>query len=96
VVGQAVVGQAVVAVELVPPPGQPPATGFSSKAVDGHIVWDEALFSYRFGDPTSRNDADSAPFAMTSVVANPFFDWSDDRPLRIPSGAATSAPALSR
>ena len=21
---------------------------------------------------------------MTSVVANPFFDWSDDRPLRIP------------
>jgi isoamylase len=55
-----------------------------AKAVDGRIAWDEALFSYRFGDPTSRNDADSAPFAMTSVVANPFFDWSDDRPLRIP------------
>ena len=55
-----------------------------AKAVDGRIAWDEALFSYRFGDPTSRNDADSAPFAMTSVVVNPFFDWSDDRPLRIP------------
>jgi glycogen operon protein len=55
-----------------------------AKAVDGRIAWDEALFSYRFGDPTSRNDADSAPFAMTSVVANPFFDWSDDRPPRIP------------
>ena len=42
-----------------------------AKAVDGRIAWDEALFSYRFGDPTSRNDADSAPFAMTSVVVEP-------------------------
>ena len=31
----------------------------------GSIDWDEALFSYRFGDPASFNDADSAPFAMT-------------------------------
>ena len=55
-----------------------------AKAIDGRIEWDEALFSYRFGDPTARNDADSAPFAMTSVVVNPFFDWDDDRPPRIP------------
>jgi isoamylase len=55
-----------------------------AKAVDGRIGWDEALFAYRFGDPTSRNEADSAPFAMTSVVVNPFFDWADDHPLRIP------------
>ena len=55
-----------------------------AKAVDGHIDWDEALFSYRFGDPTSRNVADSGPFAMTSVVHNPYFDWGNDRPLRIP------------
>ena len=33
---------------------------------------------------TARNDADSAPYAMTSVVINPFFDWAGDRPLRIP------------
>ena len=33
---------------------------------------------------SSYNDADSAPYAMTSVVINPFFDWADDRPLRIP------------
>ena len=39
---------------------------------------------HRFGDPTSRNDADSGPFAMTSVVINPFFDWDRDRPPRIP------------
>ena len=55
-----------------------------AKAVDGHIDWDEALFSYRFDDPTSRNDDDSAPFAQTSVVINPFFDWANDRPLSIP------------
>ncbi|WP_103381285.1 glycogen debranching protein GlgX [Pseudonocardia dioxanivorans] len=53
-------------------------------AVDGEITWDEAMFAYRFGDPDSRNDADSAPFAMRSVVADPYFDWQDDRPLRIP------------
>jgi isoamylase len=55
-----------------------------AKAVDGRIQWNEAMFGYRFGDPDSYNDADSAPYAMTSVVINPFFDWHDDRPLRIP------------
>ncbi|HET6529920.1 MAG TPA: glycogen debranching protein GlgX [Actinoplanes sp.] len=55
-----------------------------AKAIDGRIEWDEALFSYRFGDPGSINDADSAPYAMRSVVINPFFDWGNDRPLRIP------------
>jgi isoamylase len=55
-----------------------------AKAVDGTITWNEALFGYRFGDPSSYNDADSAPYAMTSVVVNPFFDWGNDRPLRIP------------
>ncbi len=55
-----------------------------AKAVDGEIDWDEALFSYWFGDPQSRNDADSAPHAMRSVVVNPFFEWAGDRPLRIP------------
>jgi isoamylase len=55
-----------------------------AKAIDGRIKWNEALFAYRFGDPDSYNDADSAPYAMTSVVINPFFDWSDDRPPRIP------------
>jgi glycogen operon protein len=55
-----------------------------AKAIDGRIEWNEALFAYRFGDPDSYNDTDSAPYAMTSVVVNPFFDWTDDRPLRIP------------
>jgi isoamylase len=55
-----------------------------AKAIDGRIRWDEALFSYRFGDPGSYNDADSAPYAMRSVVINPFFDWANDQPLRVP------------
>jgi isoamylase len=55
-----------------------------AKAIDGEYRWDEALFSYRFADPGAFNDTDSAPYAMTSVVTNPFFDWQDDRPLRIP------------
>ncbi len=55
-----------------------------AKAIDGENEWDEALFSYRFGDPDSFNDADSAPFAAKSVVTNPYFDWAGDHPLRVP------------
>ena len=55
-----------------------------AKAIDGHNDWNEALFAYRFGHPDSVNDADSAEFAQRSVVINPFFDWGNDRPLRIP------------
>jgi glycogen operon protein len=55
-----------------------------AKAIEGHNQWNEALFSYRFGHPASFNDADSAPYAMRSVVINPFFDWGNDRPLHIP------------
>jgi len=55
-----------------------------AKAMDGHIEWNQALFSYRFGEPQSFIEGDSAPYAMRSVVINPFFDWANDRPLRIP------------
>jgi isoamylase len=55
-----------------------------AKAIDGAITWNEALFGYRFGDPGSFNDADSAPYTMKSVVVNPFFDWANDTALRIP------------
>ncbi|MBM2620277.1 glycogen debranching protein GlgX [Actinoplanes sp. LDG1-06] len=55
-----------------------------AKAIDGHYEWNESLFSYRFGDPGSFNDDDSAPYAMKSVVINPYFDWANDRPLHIP------------
>ncbi|HWS37695.1 MAG TPA: glycogen debranching protein GlgX [Actinoplanes sp.] len=55
-----------------------------AKAIDGDYRWDQALFSYDFGDPESFNDADSADFSPRSVVINPYFDWGNDRPLKIP------------
>jgi glycogen operon protein len=55
-----------------------------AKAVEGRVRWDPAVFSYQFADPDQRNQADSAPFVPRSVVVNPYFDWTDDRPPRIP------------
>ena len=56
-----------------------------SKAVDGDVRWDEAMFGYHFGDPDGPpNDADSAPHAQRSVVVSPYFDWANDRPPRTP------------
>ncbi|HEV2376709.1 MAG TPA: glycogen debranching protein GlgX [Streptosporangiaceae bacterium] len=54
------------------------------KAVDGQVRWDEAVFGYQFSSPTSVNTTDSAPFMPHNVVINPFFDWGNDRPPRIP------------
>ncbi|MFD3452658.1 glycogen debranching protein GlgX [Streptomyces sp. NPDC058691] len=54
-----------------------------AKAISGTIDWDEAVYGYRFGQPESRNDLDSAPHTMSSVVVNPYFDWTDDRSPRI-------------
>jgi glycogen operon protein len=55
-----------------------------AKAVDGQISWNEALYSYRFTAQNRRNDQNSARYTMHSVVANPYFDWGDDRHPRIP------------
>jgi isoamylase len=54
------------------------------KALDGDVTWDEALFDYRWADPRKPNTADSAAFMPKNVVINPFFDWGNDRPPRIP------------
>ncbi|CAM5554778.1 glycogen operon protein GlgX homolog [Streptomyces spiroverticillatus] len=53
-----------------------------AKAISGEIEWGEAVYGYHFGKPDARNDQDSAPHTMTSVVVNPYFDWGDDRPPR--------------
>jgi isoamylase len=55
-----------------------------AKAIEGETAWDQAVFPYTFGDETSRNDEDSAPFVPRSVVVNPYFDWSNDRAPRTP------------
>ncbi len=53
-----------------------------ARAMSGRIDWDEAVYGYHFGKPEERNDLDSAPHTMASVVVNPYFDWGDDRPPR--------------
>ena len=55
-----------------------------AKAVEGQVDWDQAVFSYNFGDPDSRNDEDSAAHMMMGVVVNPFFDWGGDRQPKTP------------
>jgi isoamylase len=55
------------------------------KAVEGDVKWNEAIFPYHFdqGDE-SKNEIDSAPFMPKSVVANPYFNWGNDRYPRTP------------
>ncbi|MFC5908608.1 glycogen debranching protein GlgX [Streptacidiphilus monticola] len=53
-----------------------------AKALSGSIDWDESVYGYHFGSPERRNDLDSAPHTMASVVINPYFDWGNDRPPR--------------
>ncbi|MFW6122823.1 MAG: glycogen debranching protein GlgX [Thermodesulfobacteriota bacterium] len=56
-----------------------------AKAIEGQVQWDEAVFPYSFQDgPDVKNDRDSAPFMPRSVVHQPHFDWSGDRPLQVP------------
>jgi glycogen operon protein len=55
-----------------------------AKAIDGDVIWDEALFDYKWADPRRPNKADSAPFMPKNVVVNPFFDWGNDRSPHIP------------
>ena len=55
-----------------------------AKAIEGGVDWGQAVFSYQFGHPDRRNNADSAPHVPRSVVVNPYFDWNLDRPPRIP------------
>lgn len=50
-----------------------------ARAVSGKVEWGEEVYGYHFGSPEKRNDLDSAPRTMTSVVVNPYFDWGDDR-----------------
>ncbi|NUW41442.1 glycogen debranching protein GlgX [Nonomuraea rhodomycinica] len=53
-------------------------------AIEGDVKWNEAVYGYRFGQPDSRNDMDSAPYMPRSIVINPFFGWGHDRPPATP------------
>lgn len=51
-----------------------------AKAMSGQVNGSPALYSYDFADPSARNQEDSAPATMRSVVVSPYFDWGRDRP----------------
>ncbi|MGH3266878.1 MAG: glycogen debranching enzyme, partial [Trebonia sp.] len=56
-----------------------------ARALDGEVKWDPAVFGYPLGDDDRvARHGNSAPFVPRSVVTNPWFEWGDDRPLRIP------------
>lgn len=58
-----------------------------SKALDGIIKWDKAVFGYEVGNPEedlSFSAQDSAPFIPKSVVIDNNFEWEDDSKPDIP------------
>jgi glycogen operon protein len=50
-----------------------------ARAVEGQADGHTSLLGYRPDDPDTPDTSDSLPHAMLSVVADPFFDWGDDR-----------------
>ena len=55
-----------------------------AKAIEGDVRWGQPVFGYRFGRDGEPDDSDSAPSVPRCVVANPYFDWGNDRPPRTP------------
>ena len=55
-----------------------------AKAIEGDVRWGQPVFGYRFDHEQEPEDSDSAPFVPRCVVANPYFDWGNDRQPRIP------------
>jgi isoamylase len=53
-----------------------------AKAIAGSVQFGQAVFGYDFDSPDQPSPADSAPYMPLSVVANPYFDWGNDRPPR--------------
>jgi isoamylase len=58
-----------------------------AQAVSGYIDWSQPIFPYQFGAEDAdlhRDDRDSAAGIPKCIVVNPYFEWEQDRPLRIP------------
>ena len=55
-----------------------------AKAIEGEVSWGQAVFGYQFGRQDQPDRADSAPHVPRCVVANPYFDWGNDRAPRTP------------
>src|SRR5690348_7435062 len=55
-----------------------------AKAIDGEVRWDPSVYGYEFGAPEQVSATDSARHMPKAVVVNPYFDWGNDRPPRVP------------
>ena len=58
-----------------------------AKAVAGRVKWDDSVFPCKLccdHADLCMDESDSAAVIPKSVVVNPYFDWEQDRPLRIP------------
>ncbi len=58
-----------------------------AKAIARKVLWSDAMFGYKIGDPDADltpDERDSAPYAPLAVVVDPAFTWGDDRPPQIP------------
>jgi glycogen operon protein len=55
-----------------------------AKAIEGEVRWADEVLPYRVDDPDKMDEHDNADLVPRSVVANPFFDWGDDRHPRTP------------
>jgi glycogen operon protein len=56
-----------------------------ARAISEGVQWGPALQGYANGDPFgARSEEDSAPHTFRSVVAQPYFDWGNDRRLETP------------
>ncbi len=55
-----------------------------AKAIEGDVRWGQPMFGYRFGQQQQPDDTDSAWSVPRCVVANPYFDWGNDRQPRTP------------
>ncbi len=51
-----------------------------AKAIDGTMQWHPSLYAHRAEDPMEPETTDNAAYTPRSVVADPFFDWTGDRP----------------
>ncbi len=55
-----------------------------AKGVGRTVRWNPALFAYRFDDPGSMDERDSAAFAPLAAVIDGSFNWNGDKPPKIP------------
>ncbi len=56
-----------------------------ARAISDGVEWGPALQGYAGGDPFgARSEEDSASHTFRSVVAQPYFDWGNDRHLETP------------